>query len=240
MKLYAYRREKGQDQITDVWEAVRDRAQRPQAVKSVHYFSTQQDGEKRREVVLVRTHHRTFFRYKQAPTGVWGSEQSLTHLMAKEILSQMKEVRAVLPQGEITFFVDRWEKEKAILLPDGRRVIADLVAYFHASLPPKIHDDWQGRVIFEITVTHENTLEKIESLRQYGWPLLEVRVSPHLKIPEGPYATEEKVRDATEKMRRCYEQGVASTLIVDPSEKFRPVKRAWQRIYRFIDDIITN
>jgi hypothetical protein len=160
--------------------------------------------------------------------------------MAKEILSQMKEIKAVLPQGEITFFVDRWEKEKMIALPDGRRVIADLVAHFHASLPPKIHSLWQGRVIFEITVTHENTPEKIEALRQYGWPLLEVKVAPRLKIPEGPYVTEEKVLKAIEKMRRCYEQGVVSTLIVDPSERFRSVKRAWQRIYRFIDDIITN
>ncbi len=241
MKLYAYAREEGEDRLIDVWEAARIRGRDPERSRRLRYYSTELDADKRREVVLVRREGRLFFRYKEQPEQpVSASAQTLTHLKAKEILSRMRRLRFLLPGGELTLWVQGWEPEKRIRLPEGELAIADLCCEVVASQPPEAAARWQGRLLVEITVTHPSAPERLAALESQGWPVIEVRIGPRLRIPEGLGVSEQEVRQAEAVMESCFRRGIRGRLVADPGKAPPGKPGLWSALVRFIDEMITN
>lgn len=242
MKLYAYAREEGEYRLIDVWEAARIRDREPELFSKLRYYSTELNLDKRRELVLVRREGRLFFRYKEQPEEpVSATAQTLTHLKAKEILSRMRRLRFLLPGGELTLWVQGWEPEKRILLPEGGMAIADLCCEVMASQPPEAAARWQGRLLVEITVTHPSAPERIAALESQGWPVIEVPIGPRLRIPEGLGISEKEVRQAEAAMESCFRHGIRGRIVADPGKTLLQEQPGlWSALVRFIDEMITN
>jgi hypothetical protein len=240
MKLYAYcRDENGKDQLVHVWDAQKARIASDKAPR--RYYSTQLDRSRRREMVLVRRGERLFFRYKQLSQAVSaGAAQSLTHILAKEYLAAREQVDLRLPQGELTLFIKDWEAEKRLETGNGQIWIADLAAEISASDPPEVAALWEGRLLVEITVTHESKGQKLRALGRAGWPVMEIVLGPALRIPEGGDVTPSQIERAKGRLEQYLAGPIPARVLVDPSEAEPTGEGLWLRIWRFIDDIITN
>jgi len=216
--------------LTSAWEA---QSLRENGVHA-RYTSLQLDPAQRREVILVHTKRQSFFRYKNETPGMSvGSEQTLTHLFAKELIAGMQGVTFFLPQGPLHLQVAHWEIEKSIDVGQ-HSYFADLAGSGLLSSRPELTKSWQ-HLIVEITVTHASSDFRIEQLRQEGWAVIEVKIARSLHIPQGINATEKQILAAKEKMTRAFRRGIYARILADPGtppSRWRKLQLSLRHIWK--------
>lgn len=204
---------------TNVWEVKRGKIKNPEIWSNIKFYSTHKKIENKKILFFVNASPNSYFRYKSENDNPnKGKDETLTHELCKEIISEIKDLNFKIYNDYYKFKVIDSEIEHRIDTPNGTYVV-DIFVKFEQSIPNYLKIKWNGILAIEIFVHHKCEQDKITNLKAAMVPVIQVRISDKLWIDESKELSLKDIENKKAFLTSYFEKEIFAQLLLDPSSE---------------------
>jgi hypothetical protein len=218
VKRFAYIKKGDKYTKTNVWKMRKLKQEDEKVFKEIIFYSTHYKIENRRRMSFVNRKPNAYFKYLSNKDNIVSTDESLTHEICKELISDMKILKFKTPKKVFTIYAHESEIEYEIKCKNSKFYI-DIFVNFQKSDPASLVTKWNGALAIEVFVSHKTEEKKIDKLYENGYAVVEVDIPNWLKIDESKEVSEEYYELMKSKILKYFSEGIRSNIISNPSSR---------------------
>ncbi|GKQ99779.1 hypothetical protein KAM461_40290 [Aeromonas hydrophila] len=185
------------------------------------YMTRNPDPNKRVELTPRngKSPHFAFSR-SSTTTGDRTYDETYSHEIAVDILSSMKEMTIITRGQTFNFQFTNVYREPKLELPNGKVFYPDVLCLFDKDQYPDEYERWGGKLVIEVTNTHECEDEKKLEFELCNIPIFEFTITDSRRYP--PERDNNRIDSIVERNKHkerlegWLKKSVCTDLIIDP------------------------
>ncbi|WP_199868323.1 hypothetical protein [Vibrio anguillarum] len=160
------------------------------------------------------------FTKSSTTTGDRSYDETYSHEIAVDVLSSMKEMTIVTRGQTFNFKFASVYREPKLVLPNGKIFYPDILCVFDKAHYPDEYERWGGKLVIEVTNTHECEDEKKIEFELCNIPIFEFTITDSRKYP--PERDSKRFdsiierKKHKERLENWLQESVCADLIIDP------------------------
>ena len=153
-------------------------------------------------------------------TGDRSYDETYSHEIAVDVLSSMKEMTIITREQTFNFKFTHVYREPKLKLPNGKVFYPDILCVFDKDQYPDEYERWGGKLVIEVTNTHECEDDKKFEFELCNIPVFEFTITDSRKYP--PERDTNRIDSIIERNKHkerledWLQESVCTDLIIDP------------------------